>query len=57
MRIQATAPFAVAGKHHEHLGPDGQPAIYDFPDDVAAQVVVAGRAVKLPDLPPEQPAA
>ncbi len=51
-RIQATAPFAVAGVHHDATDAEtGQPAEYEFPEEVAAQVVAAGRARRLADAP------
>jgi hypothetical protein len=51
-RIQARAPFAVGGQHHDETGPDGNPAIYEFPKDIAAQVIAAGRAVRVADPAP-----
>lgn len=51
-RIRAVTPFLVAGVHHDATGEDGAALEYDFAEDIAAQIVAAGRAVRVPDSDP-----
>lgn len=44
-RIRALTPFLVNGQHHDAIAEDGSPAEYEFAEEVAAQIVAAGRAV------------
>lgn len=50
--IKALAPFAVGGIHHDENDAEGNPALYTFPKEIAAQVIAAGRAVRVADPAP-----
>jgi len=52
--VQALAPFAVNGIHHDENDAAGNPALYSFPKEIAAQVIAAGRARRVQ---PADPAA